>query len=362
MRFRWQIFQLVVCIQGHLRTASRRDDKRVAVYSYAFNNGKGGVSFYSQGEDVEDGEDVDNVAFRFDAKFVISQLRKAKFMSGASHFFYTNDNSIVRHMSEVSDRSLNMSEVNGTADKMDSLNGTADQMNLVNGTAQPTRWIIKLMEPDIVKEFCDHTTVQLGRVMTKYTKFKKLPNELLDFDYVVHKDVSYLSGPYFGTAMPTMNALLEEVQRSPQACLFALEHTDRKTVFEELKAVKMGGIENRTNAERWEAHLRDINFHDSWPLVQFGHFIRKVNCSKVEDAFSAVFDALISYDLNRDQIVIGVVAPGYLRLGEDVIIKPRRCAQCQRCAQWGQFCNATTTNISQTTFSDVQAHKYNALQ
>ena len=78
--------------------------------------------------------------------------------------------------------------------------------------------------------------------------------------------------------------------------------------------------------------------------IELGHFIRKVGCSKVQDAFSAVFDTLVQYDLNRDQIVFGVVAPGYLRLGEDVIIKPRACPE------WGKFCTATTTNISQKTF------------
>ena len=274
-----------------------------SLYSYAFSEEMRGSS-----------SDVANVEFHFNASEIVSQLENTKFVNGASHFFYTNDNDVVNKMSKV------------------------------NGTKAASRWNMKLMDVGTVKEFCDQSTIKRGRVMTKYLKFKKLPNELLDFDYVVHKDASSLSGPYFKTSMPTMHALQKEVQRSPKACLFALEHPQRKTVREELQVVIHRKFENTTSADRWEAHLRDINFHDSWPLVHLGHFIRKVGCSKVQDAFSAVFDTLVQYDLNRDQIVFGVVAPGYLRLGEDVIIKPRACPE------WGKFCTATTTNISQKTF------------
>lgn len=316
MMFEWVL--LVVTTQGHLRTTSKRDDLRVAVYSYAFANVNtpDRPTFYDTFEaDVDDAGGVGNFTsdfdqrdvaaskFAFETDVILSHLLKTKFMKGASHFFYTNVKKVASDY----------------------------QSKVGNGGGSDSRWTITVMDPAVVKKFSDKTATALGRVMTKYLKFKQLPSELLDFDYVVHMDANAVaSGNYYGTNAPTMQSLQAEVQDAPQACLFFLKHDLRQTVAQEIEKVtdKEVNMENRTSAARWEAHLKEIDFHDSWPLVQIGMFIRKVHCPKVQDAFSEVFDTMISYQLNRDQIVVPVVAPRYLRLGEDVIVIPAS-------SQWG---------------------------
>ena len=148
-----------------------------------------------------------------------------------------------------------------------------------------------------------------NRLTAKYYKFKKLPKELLNYDYILHVDNSIIKGKRKGMARFTPQKINNLIEKNKNVSFFGKKHPwNYKNIKDEaLRAQINGGFgtEYIPELKKWLSTLE--NFEQKFTHTELGTFLRKVNDKDSNRIFPKVFDKLMERKLCRDQHVFPYV-------------------------------------------------------
>jgi len=140
-----------------------------------------------------------------------------------------------------------------------------------------------------------------NRVTTKYYKFKKIPKELNQYDYIIHIDsgrVKYLNKISYDKIENIIND-------NKEVLFFGRKQPVHKNILHEAESdwhIKKHKNENINNRDRWVSKLRNENYKQSIPHVELCFYLIK-NCDYIKNLFSKVYDKLFTEKLCRDQFI-----------------------------------------------------------
>lgn len=150
-----------------------------------------------------------------------------------------------------------------------------------------------------------------NRVTAKYYKFKKLPKELLYYDYVLHVDNSIVNGTRDGMSKFSPKKIYDLIKKNKNISFFGRRQPVHKNIIEECGSNwHTGGQENteyRDAATAWVELLKKEKFKQKFTHTELCIFLRKVNDQDLNRIFPKVFDKLMERGLCRDQHVFSYV-------------------------------------------------------
>ena len=113
-----------------------------------------------------------------------------------------------------------------------------------------------------------------NRVTTKYYKFKKIPEELNQYDYIIHIDsgrVKYLNKISYDKIENIIND-------NKEVLFFGREHKFINNIYNECDYVKnKTKLDNNSNIDKWVSKLRNENYKQTIPHVELCFYLIK-NC------------------------------------------------------------------------------------
>jgi len=147
-----------------------------------------------------------------------------------------------------------------------------------------------------------------NRVTAKYYKFKKLPKELLNYDYVLHVDNSLLRG---GMTKFTPQKIYDLIEKNPNISFFGRKHPSFHGIKDEALRAQINGMANTeyiSELKQWLSTLEKEKFKQKFTHTELCVFLRKVNDQDLNRIMPKVFDKLMERELCRDQHVFSYVS------------------------------------------------------
>ena len=189
-------------------------------------------------------------------------------------------------------------ELNGGIDNM-TFHPEFDYYFYTNNDIKSDKWkVIKVPLQPRTKH------MNANRVTAKYYKFKKLPEELLNYDYVLHVDNSAIKGGWDGMSRFTPQKINDLIKKNKNVAFFGRKHRVYNSIKDEaLKAQINGsaGTEYVPELKKWLSALE--NFEQKFPHTESCIFLRKVNDQDLNRIMPKIFDKLMERGLCRDQHV-----------------------------------------------------------
>ena len=140
-----------------------------------------------------------------------------------------------------------------------------------------------------------------NRVTSKYFKFKKIPEELNKYDYIIHID----SGRIRYLNKISYDKIENIINNNKEVLFFGRKQPVHKNILHEAESdwhIKKYKNENINNRDSWVAKLRNENYKQLIPHVETCFYLIK-NCDYIKNVFSKVYDKLFLEKLCRDQFI-----------------------------------------------------------
>jgi len=190
-------------------------------------------------------------------------------------------------------------ELNGGIDNM-AFHPDFDYYFYTNNDVKSDKWkVIKVGLEERTKH------MNANRVTTKYYKFKKLPKELLNYDYVLHVDNSVVKR---GMSKFTPQKIYDLIKKNKNVAFFGRKHPTYNSIKDEaVRAQINGGVgtEYIPELKKWLSTLE--NFEQKFPHTELCIFLRKINDQDLNRIMPKVFDKLMERGLCRDQHIFSYV-------------------------------------------------------
>ena len=138
-----------------------------------------------------------------------------------------------------------------------------------------------------------------NRVTSKYYKWKIIPKELQNYDYLVHIDAGrtrYLNNFSY-------DKLLEIINNNKKYSFIGRTHPFLNDVYEECDQVLKVKYDYESSVKKWEKKLKNEHFKQKFKHFETCFFIRNLNDDKLTHSLKKVYDNLMNNELCRDQLV-----------------------------------------------------------
>ena len=145
-----------------------------------------------------------------------------------------------------------------------------------------------------------------NRVTTKYYKFKQLPKELLNYDYVLHVDNFVVKG---GMSKFPPQKIYDLIKKNKDVSFLGRKHPTYNSIKDEALRAQINGLRVGTEyipeLKKWLSALE--NFEQKFTHTELCIFLRKVNDQDLNRIMPKVFDKLMERGLCRDQHIFSYV-------------------------------------------------------
>ena len=140
--------------------------------------------------------------------------------------------------------------------------------------------------------------ISSSRLTTKYIKYKYIPVELRPYKYILHIDcrrIKYLN-------KINLNSILQKLE-SNDVSYYCRKHPFNKNLTEEFEFIKKKHMENYSNLKNWIKFIKNQNFKQTITHFENCIYIRDITNTKLNTIFDEVYEYLLKFKLNRDQLV-----------------------------------------------------------
>ena len=145
-----------------------------------------------------------------------------------------------------------------------------------------------------------------NRVTSKYYKWKIIPKELKNYDYILHIDCAKIN--WLNNITP--KNMYDIINKYPNVIFFGRKQPVHKNIYEEASSKwhrgEVDDTEYGENADKWIKKLKQENFKQKFTHCETGLHLKK-NTKKINNILSKVYDELMINKLCRDQHVFPYV-------------------------------------------------------
>ena len=137
-----------------------------------------------------------------------------------------------------------------------------------------------------------------NRVTTKYYKFKYIPKEIKNYDYILHIDSSRLH--YLNDF--SYSKLNKIISNNINYNFIGRKHPRLKDIYQECQAVKRK-YDSPFFVDRFKKKLLTEKFSQRMDHLELCFFLRNIQDEKLNKILSEVYDEIMINKLCRDQLV-----------------------------------------------------------
>jgi len=138
-----------------------------------------------------------------------------------------------------------------------------------------------------------------NRVTAKYYKWKFIPNELKEYDYLVHIDAGRMR--YLNKF--SYDRFLEIIDDNKNYSFIGRIHPFLNNTYEECDHVLTKNADYNKNVIKWKKKLNNEKYKQNVTHIETCFFIRNLKDKELTNVLKKVYDNLIENKLCRDQLV-----------------------------------------------------------
>ena len=141
-----------------------------------------------------------------------------------------------------------------------------------------------------------------NRVTAKYYKWKYIPKELKDYDYILHVDCKRIDW----LNIIKYDDIISLINNNPNTLFFARKHPFLNSTYDECNYVKKNtDFDNNDNIDTWLIKLKNDKFKQKITHTETSIWIKKN--SYINNILPKVYELLMRFQLCRDQHVFTYV-------------------------------------------------------